>query len=134
MFSSYPLKKQNKMLTYHPIVSQEVHNYLFLGRNIGVPKYVKRTSIIISCRYLNPESSLQCIKCSPKKSKQAFWQIQHTSSTKNNQIMKAVLKNRTILHNSIYRDSQEKIQHILCSWTLKNWFLSNNYVNVLFHV
>ncbi|KAL4576570.1 hypothetical protein LXL04_012666 [Taraxacum kok-saghyz] len=52
----------------------------------------KRTSLTMSCRYLKPGRSLQCIACSPKESKHALRQIGHNSSTVNSGIKKRYLR------------------------------------------
>ncbi|KAL4589317.1 hypothetical protein LXL04_002223 [Taraxacum kok-saghyz] len=52
----------------------------------------KRTSLTMSCLYLKPGRSLQCIACSPKESKHALRQIGHNSSTGNSGIKRRYLR------------------------------------------
>ncbi|KAL4557477.1 hypothetical protein LXL04_035657 [Taraxacum kok-saghyz] len=52
----------------------------------------KITSLTMSCLYLKPGRSLQCIACSPKESKHALRQIGHNSSTGNSGIKRRYLR------------------------------------------
>ncbi|KAL4584369.1 hypothetical protein LXL04_008969 [Taraxacum kok-saghyz] len=52
----------------------------------------KRTSLTMSCRYLKPGRSLQCIACSPNESKHALRQIGHNSSTGKSGIKRRYLR------------------------------------------
>ncbi|KAL4580031.1 hypothetical protein LXL04_016205 [Taraxacum kok-saghyz] len=64
----------------------------FLSRDPSTSEYIKRTYLTMSCRYLKPVRSLQCIACSPKESKHALRQIGHNSSTGNRGIKRRYLR------------------------------------------